>query len=259
MTRAVRSLNPAIVNPTAPRRSTRLSSKTLQAQAGRSLHPSTNESVPPEPVQQPATASRNPTKPLPPTGRKRQREFENECSSKRRRRDSETVVEPVRELSKTNLEEHDRQTGSETSMGGGKRTLSRRTSTTDMSQETASVSSRKSSTYANYRWINLDSARIYAENGPVPKNIQTRVDTIIQPTLSEQQEKELSTISNTFCNDFVDVMNGASREDDSVELIHAALTSLDSGKKFLFPRKSGMSPYAPVNVCLTTNQTGMRL
>ena len=151
------------------------------------------------------------------------------------------MVESVRELSKTNLEEHNRQTELETSMGGGKRTLSRRTSTADMSQDAASVSSQKSSTYANYRWINLDSARIYAENGPVPKNIQTLVDAIIQPTLSKQQEKELSAITNTSCKDFVDVMKGASREDDSVEPIHAALTSLDSGKKFLFPRKSGMS------------------
>lgn len=151
------------------------------------------------------------------------------------------MVESVRELSKKNLEELNRQTESEISMGGEKRTRSRRTSTADMSQDAASASSQKSSTYANYRWINLDSARIYAENGPIPKNIQTRVDAIIQPTLSKQKEKELSTISDTFCNDFVDVMKGASREDDSVEPIHAALTSLDSGKKFLFPRKSGMS------------------
>lgn len=151
------------------------------------------------------------------------------------------MVKSVQELSQTNLEEHDRQTESQTSMGGGKRSLSRRTSTADMSLDTASVSSRKSSTYANYRWITLDSARVYAENGPVPKNIQTRVDTIIQPIISKAKEKELSTVSKAFCNDFVDVMKAASREDDSVEPIHAALTSLDSGKKFLFPRKSGLS------------------
>ncbi|KAL8724243.1 MAG: hypothetical protein Q9166_008060, partial [cf. Caloplaca sp. 2 TL-2023] len=218
--------------------SARLSSKNLQAQAGRSPLPSINESVPHEPVQQPSKASSNPTKPLPPTRRKRKRDSEDDCSSKRRRRDSETVVKSVQKLSKTNLEEHDRQTKSETSMGRRKRNLSRQTSTADMSQDTASVSSQKSSTYANYRWINLDSARIYAENGPVPTDIQTRVDTIIQPTLSKPKEEELSTISTTFCNDFVDVIKGASREDDSVEPIHAALTSLDSGKKFLFPRKS---------------------
>ena len=82
---------------------------------------------------------------------------------------------------------------------------------------------------------------MYAENGPVPKDVQTRVDAIIQPKLSKQRLNELSAISNTFCNDFVDVMKGASREDDSVEPIHAALTSLNSAKKFLFPRKSGMS------------------
>ncbi|KAL8651852.1 MAG: hypothetical protein Q9210_003026 [Variospora velana] len=237
-TRAVRSLNLATISFTTLRKSARLSSKDLQAQAGRSTPPSSNQSVTPDPVQQPSTASSNPTQPLPRTGRKRQRDSEDECSSKRRRRDLGTVVKSVQELSKTNLEEHDRQTESETSMGGGKRTLSRRTSTADMSQDTASVSSQKSSTCANYRWITLDSARVYAENGPIPKNIQTRVDSIIRPILSKPKEKELSTISKTFCNDFIDVMKGASREDDSVEPIHAALTSLDSGKKFLFPRKS---------------------
>lgn len=127
-------------------------------------------------------------------------------------------------------------------MGSGKRTLSRRTSTADMSQDAASVSSQKSSTYANSRWINLDSARIYAENGPVPKIVQARVDTIIQPTLSQQKEEELSTISNIFCHEFVDVMKEASGKNASVEPIHAALKSLDSGKNFLFPRKSGTFP-----------------
>ncbi|KAL8884547.1 MAG: hypothetical protein Q9192_006820 [Flavoplaca navasiana] len=211
--------------------------KYLQAQARRSTPPSTNESIPPQLIQQSSTAFSNSSKLRPSTGRKRQRDSEDEYSSKRRR-GSRTVIQSVQELSKTNLKEHNRQTESETSMGAGKRSLSRRTSIADMSQDTASVSSQKSSTFANYRWITLDSARVYAENGPIPKNIQTRVDTIIQPTLSKSKEKELSTVSKTFCNNFVDVMKGASREDDSVEPIHAALTSLDSDKKFLFPRKS---------------------
>ncbi|KAL8902913.1 MAG: hypothetical protein Q9207_004281 [Kuettlingeria erythrocarpa] len=235
-TRAVRSPNLATISLTPLRKSARLSSKNIQAQAGRPTPPSANESV--RPVQQHSTLSSNPTKPLPRTGRKRQRDSEDDCSLKRRRRGSRIVVTSVQELSEINLEEHDRQTESDTSMGGGKRTLSRRTSTADMSQDTASVSSQKSSSFANYRWITLDSARVYAENGPVPKNIQTRVDAIIQPTIYKSKEKELSTISTTFCNEFVDVMKGASREDDSVEPIHTALTSLDSGKKFLFPRKS---------------------
>ncbi|KAI4168816.1 MAG: hypothetical protein LQ346_009029, partial [Caloplaca aetnensis] len=237
-TRAVRSPNLATISLTPLRKSARLSSTNLQAQAGRPTPAPTNKSVAPGPVQQPSTLASNPTKPLPRTGRKRQRDSEDDCSPKRRRRDSRTVVRSVKELSETNLEEHDRQTESETSMGGGKRTLSRRTSTADMSQDTASVSSQKSSSCANYRWITLDSARVYAENGPVPKNIQIRVDAIIQPTISKPKEKELATISKTFCNDFVDVMKGASREDDSVEPIHTALTSLDGGKNFLFPRKS---------------------
>ncbi|KAL9039410.1 MAG: hypothetical protein Q9180_002545 [Flavoplaca navasiana] len=237
-TQAARSLNLATINRTPSRKSARIASYYLQAQAGRSTPPSTNESAPPKPVQQPSTASSSSSKHRPSTGRKRQRDSDDEYSSKRRRRGSRTVVQSVQELSKTNLKEHNKQTKSETSMGAGKRSLSRRTSTADMSQDTASVSSQKSSTFANYRWIILDSARVYAENGPIPKNIQTRVDTIIQPTLSESKEKELSTISKTFCNNFVDVMKGASREDDSVEPIYVALTSLDSGKNFLFPRKS---------------------
>lgn len=217
---------------TKPARST----KTTRAR--RSLQPLTN---PPEPVQQPLAASKNTLVPLQTTGRKRKRGVEDECLGKRGRKEPRTEVESVQELSKTNLEEFTRQIEMEKSMGSGKRSLSRRTSTADISQDAASVSSQKSSTYANYRWTYLDFARIYVENGPIPENIQKRVDAILQPKLSEQRQNELSVISDTFCNDFVDVMKAASREDDSVEPIHSALRSLDSGKKFIFPRKAGMS------------------
>ncbi|KAL8709486.1 MAG: hypothetical protein Q9220_005728 [cf. Caloplaca sp. 1 TL-2023] len=165
--------------------------------------------------------------------RKRQREPDVEWSSKRRRE-----VEPVRALSQANLEEHNRQTESESSIGRAKRTLSRRTSTAERSQDATTVSSLKSSTGANYRWINLDSARVYAENQPVPQHIHTLVDAIIQHTVSPDKEKELSAITNTLCKDLVRVMKNARGRDDSVIPIYTALKALDSGGKLAFSRKS---------------------
>ena len=157
------------------------------------------------------------------------------------------MVEWVQQLNEANLEEYNSQTGSETfdGMGDRKRTLSTRSSVADMSQEVASVSSQKATSLANYRWRNLDYARIVVEDEPIPENIESRVDAIIQPEISTEWKSELVRITETFCNDFIDVLKGASREDDSVEPIHRALTSIDTKNEFMFPRKAGISHSAP--------------
>ena len=126
--------------------------------------------------------------------------------------------------------------------GGKKRPLSLQSSTVDMDQESASIRTQKSSTLATYRWRNLKYARIFVEDGPLPENIRSRVNKIIQPKITDEARKnELSLITESFCNSFIVVMRGAFREDDSVEPIHHALTSMDKGNKFIFPRKTGSS------------------
>ncbi|MCJ1347404.1 hypothetical protein MMC31_005629 [Peltigera leucophlebia] len=77
------------------------------------------------------------------------------------------------------------------------------------------------------------------------ENIESRVDAIIQPEISTEWESELAPITEAFCNDFIDVLKGASREDDSVEPIHHALTSIDRKSEFMFPGEAGISHSAP--------------
>ena len=153
------------------------------------------------------------------------------------------MVEWVQQLNEANLQEHNGETGPKTfdGMGDKKRTLSTRSSIADMNQDVASVSSQKAISLANYRWRNLDYVRIVVEDEPIPKDIGSRVDAIIQPEVSMEWESELARITETFCNDFVDVLKGASREDDSVEPIHRALTSIDRENDYMFPRKAGIS------------------
>ena len=245
--RAVRSTSK--VDAPAPKRSTRSSKKDPQAQALGSQSTLAAQSVPLDPVQQsPATAS---------VGPRRRREVEEEYPSKRRKGSQTTLdsTQPLKPLSEKNLEELDRQTGSGpyngmdraatgSVRGGKKRTISLRASTADMDQDTTSISTQKSSTLADYRWKNLDYARIFVENAPLPQNILTRVNTIIRPEITDARKNELSLISEAFCDDFIDVMLGALREDDSVEPIHTALKSMDKDKKLMLPRKTGTSiPY----------------
>lgn len=91
------------------------------------------------------------------------------------------------------------------------------------------------------------------EDEPLPEEVECRVDAIIQPEVSTERERELSLVTETFCNDFIDVMKGASREDDSVEPIHRALTSIDKRNEFMFPRKAGkISSYTRVWMVLLT-------
>lgn len=117
-----------------------------------------------------------------------------------------------------------------------------------MYQEATTISSQKAASLANYRWKNLDYAGMVVEDEPIPHDIESRVDAIIQPEISTERKSELSVITETFCNDFVDVMKGASREDDAVEPIHRALTSMDKTNEFMFPRKAGISHPTQVRV-----------
>ena len=193
-------------------------------------------------------------------GLKRRREVEEEYSDKRQRKDPQRLTEstqPLKRLNEKNLEELDRQTGLRTSnsinsasknagRGEKKRTLPWRSSPTDMDQETASVTWQNSSTLANYRWKNLDYARTFVEDAPLPRIIQSRVDTITQPQISEARKNELSLITKTLCDAFIVIMEGSHNDDDSVGPIYHALRSMDKGRKFVLPRNTGIS--LPVQV-----------
>jgi hypothetical protein len=65
---------------------------------------------------------------------------------------------------------------------------------------------------------------------------------VFQRTVSEERKHDLSRIATGLCDEFINVLEGASREDDCVEPIHTALSAMDSGKKFGFPRKADWDP-----------------
>lgn len=123
--------------------------------------------------------------------------------------------------------------------GEKKRSLSRRSSTTETNPDTVSVGSQKTSSLANYRYNNLNYARIVVEGELIPKDIASRIDAIIQPEISSEKRDELFLAAETLCNDFAKIIVESSREDDSVELMYHALACIDKDKKFAFPRKAG--------------------
>ena len=250
---AALSCDTSHIDATTPRRSTRASKKDLQAQALGSQSRLVANSIPLEPVQQLSAAPKSPVKSSQSIGPKRRREIEEDYPTKRQQKDSQSTVEstqPSRCLNQRNLEELERQTGSRSpnliervaAFSGGegnKRPLSLQSSTGDMDQESASITTQKSSTLATYRWMNLSHARIFVEDDPLPENIRDQVNTIILPKISDARKIELSLITKTFCDDFVDIVKGALTRDDFVEPIAQALKSMDKDKKFMLLRKCG--------------------
>ncbi|KAL8726714.1 MAG: hypothetical protein Q9166_006541 [cf. Caloplaca sp. 2 TL-2023] len=130
----------------------------------------------------------------------------------------------------------------------GKRSRSR-TSTTEISDDnttTVSTSTHKSSiSLSNYRLITLDRQRIVFEHGHIYEHVQTRLDSIFQSPVSEDDEREVTSIAKSLCDDFADVLKAACREDDSVELIYRALESINKnllGQAFAIRRKADWDP-----------------
>ena len=122
-----------------------------------------------------------------------------------------------------------------------------------MNQDTASVSSQKSLLlHSDYPLISLDRARIVVRHRGLPEHIQSRIDSIIQPETSEERKRVLYSISDSLCDAFPDVLEVASREDDSVELIYRAPESIGGelfGKAFAFRRKADIVDPFCTSVC----------
>ena len=76
----------------------------------------------------------------------------------------------------------------------------------------------------------------------MPEHLQTRLDSIFQSLISEDDKREVTSIAKSLCDDFADVLKAACREDDSVELIYHALESMNKkllGQSFAVRRKAG--------------------
>lgn len=156
-------------------------------------------------------------------------------------------------LSEENLNKHNKLTGlndmtpSDTTPGRGGRTKNKspQSTITEINQDTPSVPSQKSSgTIAQYRWADLSYTRISVRSGPLPEEIKPEVDAVIQRKVSHERKFELSCIAKRLCTEFIDVLNGSSREDGCVESIHKALSAMDKGGNFSFPRTTDMALFS---------------
>ncbi|KIW82060.1 hypothetical protein Z517_05087 [Fonsecaea pedrosoi CBS 271.37] len=212
--------------------------------------PPSVESLPLRSIHPDSTATGSPLEPLQPTRGKRKRECKDEKLDKRPQDCSQGVAElpPSKDLLNwENLEKLNSETASEICewMAEEKETVSRRSSTAEMNQDTASVSSQKTSlSLCNYRLNSLDRARIVFQHRCIPEHLEHRVNAIVQPKLDKEREKLVFAIADDLCNDFPDVLEVASGEDDCAELIYQALEAMNRqlfGKAFAFRRKAGPS------------------
>lgn len=176
---------------------------------------------------------------------------EDKHSDKRRRRSV-----PTSQLSQKNLKKLERVweklgRGTPNEMDPGvavsdrmrKRAPSRQASLSDITQDTASLRSQKSSVSNSfYRYHILRQARIYVHPEPPPRDIQAQLDVIFEREIPQERKREISSISKETSQKFINNLRGAHREDDLVELIYEALRMMHKDETFDFPRKAGLFP-----------------
>ncbi|MCJ1395354.1 hypothetical protein MMC18_008238 [Xylographa bjoerkii] len=208
--------------------------------------------ITPEPLQESSAASPNLNDSPGPRGRKRRNDSEVERPGKRLQDNRQFSSESSQPLTKENLATLGRLTGSNPAdkmdhttttleKSGRKRIVSRQSSTADLSQVTTSAETVVS-THARYRRVDLHKAGISVRSEPLPKDVESRINVVIQRETAAERKEEVIAIAKHLCNEFVAVLNAARREDDSVEPLHRALSSMDKNAKFEFSRKIRIIP-----------------
>jgi hypothetical protein len=130
-----------------------------------------------------------------------------------------------------NLERLNSETAFETSddMVGQKQTrVSQLSSLTELEPGTASKSSPLSTLLlARYRLGPLDDAGIYIQHEGIPEHLEHRVNAILQAQPDKEMERVVFSVVDNLRRMFPRVLNAASREDDSVELVAHALVQMN--------------------------------
>lgn len=103
---------------------------------------------------------------------------------------------------------------------------------------TESVRSPQSHSAGRYGYNILQYVRIFIRSGTPPGEIQPKINNVIERAISEDRKCQLSRIAEILCSEFIYVLSRPSREDEFVEPIHRALSSMDSDRKFNFLRKT---------------------
>ncbi|MCJ1258921.1 hypothetical protein MMC24_006755 [Lignoscripta atroalba] len=196
-------------------------------------------------------------------GKKRPYDSANKHSYKRRRGsvpESQLSEENLKKLER-DLEKLERGTPDEMDPGVTvpdrvrKRAPSRQASFSDLNQDTASLRSQKSSVSNSfYRYHILDQARIYVRPEPPPLDIQAQMDVILEREVPEGRRREISGVAKKTSQKFINNLRGAHREDDLVELVYEALSTMHKDETFDFPRKAGIVlPLTPTYTSLRAN------
>lgn len=183
-------------------------------------------------------------------GKNRSYDSEDSHSNKRRRGfvpESQLSEENLKKLER-DLKKPEKRTPDEMDPGVTvsnrvlKRLPSQQASVSDLTQETASLSSKKPSVSNSvYRFLILDQAHIYIRPEPPPIEIQAQMDVIFKREIPEKRRKEISDIAKNISQKFIYKLRGAHREDDLVELVYLALLMMQKDEgTFEISRKAGI-------------------
>lgn len=130
--------------------------------------------------------------------------------------------------------------GRTASRGQSRQPLSQPSSTADDARDTSTQRTQKTScTAANYRFTNLEHARIYVEVRRPPPEIQKQIDAILLKETTQERKGTLAKLANEFCDAFWNVLPTAAGEDDCVNILFDTLRSLCPVGKVKYPRKAG--------------------
>ncbi|KAL8979860.1 MAG: hypothetical protein Q9205_004905 [Flavoplaca limonia] len=172
-----------------------------------------------------------------------------------RERDVQPFGEPrqssTAELSKANLKLLQQEVSafedmdSEISSSGRKRAASRQTSSSDLQSGTTSRSKETTPSHNFYRYNILRRARIQIHSRPPPATLQSQLDLIFKREVTKERKREVQDMAKIKSEKFCDNLEGASREDDLVEVAHEALFSMHGDSTLIHCRKAGKALAEP--------------
>lgn len=186
-------------------------------------------------------------------GNKRQYDFEDEPTGRRRRPSvtqtllSEKNLKKLEsEMAKSRKIEHIA-TPSERAR---KRGPSGQASFSDLQSAASTRSLKSAGSLKFYRYNILARASVYVCPEPPPPEIQSQLDVVFTREISGERRAEISRIAKETTDQFIDTLRGAYREDDLVEPLRAAFCAMFKDGTFDCPRKAGMALPLGSGVCV---------
>ncbi|KAL9032336.1 MAG: hypothetical protein Q9180_006560, partial [Flavoplaca navasiana] len=127
---------------------------------------------------------------------------------------------------------------SEITSSGRKRAASRQTSSSDLQSGTSGRSKEPTPSHNFYRYNILRRARIQIHSRPPPATLQPQLDLIFKREVTHKRKREARDMAKRESEKFCDNLEGASREDDLVEVAHEALFSIHGDSTLIHCRKT---------------------